>query len=156
YYYNSDVAADVSPVTTAEVKRGDVVATVEASGTLQAVTTVQVGTQVSGTIKSLNADFNSRVHKGEVIAELDPSLFETQVAQEQATVQRLKSEAERAKVQADDAQVKLRRARELSAQELIAKSDLDAAESTANAATAAVKAANSQVTQATASLNQAQ
>ena len=156
YYYRSDVDADVSPVTTAEVKRGDVVATVEASGTLQAVTTVQVGTQVSGSIKTLNADFNSRVRKGEVIAELDPSLFQTQVAQEQATVQRLKSEAERARVQADDAQVKLRRARELADQELIARSDLDAAQSTADAATAAVKSADSQVTQANASLNQAQ
>ncbi|HEY1306101.1 MAG TPA: efflux RND transporter periplasmic adaptor subunit [Vicinamibacterales bacterium] len=156
FYYRSDVDADVSPVTTAEVKRGDVVATVEASGTLQAVTTVQVGTQVSGTIKTLNADFNSRVRKGEVIAELDPSLFQTQVAQEQATVQRLKSEAERARVQADDAQVKLRRARELAAQELIAQSDFDAAQSTADAAAAAVKSADSQVTQANASLNQAQ
>ncbi|HKE84937.1 MAG TPA: efflux RND transporter periplasmic adaptor subunit [Vicinamibacterales bacterium] len=156
YYYRSDVDADVSPVTTVEVKRGDVVATVEASGTLQAVTTVQVGTQVSGTIKTLNADFNSRVRKGQVIAELDPSLFQTQVAQEQATVQRLKSEAERARVQADDAQVKLRRARELSAQQLIARSDLDAAQSTADAAAAAVKSADSQVTQANASLSQAQ
>src|SRR5215510_12869045 len=156
YYYRSDVDADVSPVTTAEVKRGDVVATVEASGTLQAVTTVQVGTQVSGTIKTLNADFNSRVHKDQVITELDPSLFQTQVAQEQATVQRLKSEAERARVQADDAQVKLRRARELDAQQLIARSDLDAAQSTADAAAAAVKSADSQVTQANASLNQAQ
>src|SRR5262245_9142088 len=156
YYYRSDVDADVSPVTTAEVKRGDVVASVEASGTLQAVTTVQVGTQVSGTIKTLNADFNSRVRKGEVIAELDPSLFQTQVAQEQATVQRLKSEAERARVQADDAKVKLSRARELAEQQLIARSDLDAAQSTADAATAAVKSADSQVTQANASLSQAQ
>src|SRR5262249_413521 len=82
--------------------------------------------------------------------------FETQVAQEKATVLRLQSEAEKARVQSDDAQVKLRRARELSAQQLIAKSDLDAAESTANAATAAVKSADAQVTQAQASVTQAQ
>jgi len=156
YYYDDDAAANTPPVTTAEVTRGDIVSTVDASGTLEAVTTVQVGTQVSGTIKKLNADFNTRVHKGEVIAELDPSLFETQVAQEQATVQRLKSEAERARVQADDAQTKLRRARDLSDKQLIARSDLDAAESTANAAGAAVKAAAAQITQAQASLNQAQ
>ena len=52
------------------------------------MTTVEVGTQVSGTIKTLGADFNSQVRKGQVVAELDPSLFETQVAQEQATVAR--------------------------------------------------------------------
>jgi HlyD family secretion protein len=156
YYYRDDVEAEAPPVTTAEVTRGDVVSTVDASGTLEAVTTVQVGTQVSGTIKKLNADFNSRVRKGEVIAELDPSLFETQVAQEQATVQRLKSDAERARVQSEDAQTKLRRARDLAEKQLIARSDLDAADTTASAADAAVKSAGAQITQAQASLNQAQ
>ena len=155
-YYRGEVDADVPPVTTAEVTRGTIISTVEATGTLEAVTTVEVGTQVSGTIKRLLADFNSRVHKGEVIAELDSSLFDTQVAQEQATLQRLQSDGERARVQADDAQVKLRRARELWAQQLIAKSDLDAADSTARAADAAVKSADAQVTQAQASLTQAQ
>lgn len=154
-YYRDDVEADVPPVTTVEVTRGDIVSTVDATGTLEAVTTVAVGTQVSGTIKRLGADFNSHVRKGDVIAELDPSLFETQVAQEQATRQRLKSEAEKARVQAQDADVKFRRARELAAQQLIARSDLDAAESTANAAQAAVKSADAQVSQAEASLNQA-
>ncbi|HEY7185003.1 MAG TPA: efflux RND transporter periplasmic adaptor subunit [Vicinamibacterales bacterium] len=156
YYYDDDAAANAPPVTTAEVTRGDIVSTVEASGTLEAVTTVQVGTQVSGTIRKLNADFNSRVRKGDVIAELDPSLFETQVAQEKATVERLKSEAERARVQSEDAQTKLRRARELSDRQLIARSDLDAADSTASAAEAAVKSAAAQITQAQASLNQSQ
>jgi HlyD family secretion protein len=111
YYYRGDVAATAPPVTTAAVTRGSVVATVEATGTLEAVTTVEVGTQASGTIKSLGADFNSRVHKGQIIAQLDPSLFETQVAQERATVQRLTSEVDRARVQAEDAELKLRRAR---------------------------------------------
>jgi len=155
-YYRDEVDANVSPVTTAEVTRGAIVSTVEATGTLEAVTTVEVGTQVSGTIKRLLADFNSHVRKGEVIAELDSSLFDTQVAQEKATLQRLQSDGERARVQADDAQVKLRRARELWAQQLIAKSDLDAADSTARAADAAVKSADAQATQAQASLNQAQ
>jgi HlyD family secretion protein len=71
------------------------------------VTTVEVGTQVSGTIKTLGADFNSKVRKGEIVAELDSSLFETQVAQEQATMTRLRAEVERACVQAADAKVKL-------------------------------------------------
>ena len=156
YYYRSDVAAEAPTLNTAEVTQGAVVATVEATGTLEAVTTVEVGTQVSGTIKTLGADFNSQVRQGQVIARLDPSLFDTQVAQERATVTRLNAEVERARVQADDAQVKLRRARELAAQQLIAQSDLDAAVSTANAADAAVKSANAQLVQAQASLNQAQ
>ncbi len=155
-YYRSDVAAEAPTLNTAEVTQGDVVATVEATGTLEAVTTVEVGTQVSGTIKTLGADFNTQVRKGQVIAELDPSLFDTQVAQEQATVARLKAEVDRSKVQAEDAKVKLGRAKELSEQELIARSDYDAAQSTANAADASVKSAEAQLVQAQASLNQAQ
>jgi HlyD family secretion protein len=156
YYYRSDVTAEAPTLNTAEVTRGDVVATVEATGTLAAVTTVEVGTQVSGTIKTLSADFNTRVKKGQVVAELDPSLFDTQVAQERATVTRLRAELERSRVQAEDANVKLGRARDLAEKELIARSDLDAASSTANAAAAAVKSAEAQLLQAQASLNQAQ
>src|SRR6266545_7016131 len=63
---------------TATVSRGSVVQGIDATGRLQAVTTVQVGSQVSGTIKTLNADFNSQVKKGQVVAELEPSLFQTQ------------------------------------------------------------------------------
>ena len=156
FYYRSDVAAEAPTLSTAEVTQGDVVATVEATGTLEAVTTVEVGSQVSGTIKTLGADFNSQVRQGQVIAQLDPSLFDTQVAQERATVSRLNAEVERARVQAEDAKVKLGRAKDLAAQELIAKSDLDAAVSTANAADASVKSADAQLLQAQASLNQAQ
>jgi HlyD family secretion protein len=60
--------------------------TVGATGTLQAVTTVQVGTQVSGTIQALYADFNSLVKKGQVLARLDPSLFQTQIEQARANL----------------------------------------------------------------------
>ena len=154
-YYRSDVAAEAPTLNTAEVTEGDVIATVEASGRLEAVTTVEVGTQVSGTIKTLGADFNSQVRKGQVVAELDPSLFETQVAQERATVARLKAEVERVRVQAADARIKLGRARELSEKDLIARSDLDAAKSTADAADASVQSAEAQLVQAQASLNQA-
>ena len=70
YYYTRDVKAEAPAFTTAEVSRGDVISTVEATGTLEAVTTVQVGSQVSGTISALHADFNSKVKQGQVIAEL--------------------------------------------------------------------------------------
>ena len=156
YYYRDDVAATAPAFSTGEVTRGDIISTVEATGTLEAVTTVQVGSQVSGTIKALYADFNSRVRRNQIIAELDPSLFETQVEQAKATVVRLQADADRARVQAEDARVKLRRARELFAQQLVPKSDLETADSNARVAESSVKSADAQIVQAQASLNQAQ
>lgn len=71
--------------TTAPVRRQTISKTISATGALQAVTTVQVGTQVSGTISELDADFNSQVHKGQVIARLEPSQFQAQLAQANAS-----------------------------------------------------------------------
>jgi HlyD family secretion protein len=156
FYYRRDVAAEAPLFTTAEVSRGDVVSTVEATGTLEAVTTVQVGSQVSGTISALHADFNSKVRKGQIIAQLDSSLFQTQVDQARATVARLRAEADRARVQATDAELKLKRALELFDRQLIPATDRETAESTARSADAAVKSAEAQVVQAQASLDQAQ
>src|SRR5438477_242065 len=69
---------------TASVSRGDIREVVEATGTINAVTTVQVGSQVSGTIAQLFADFNSRVKKGQVVAQIDPALFQANLLQAQA------------------------------------------------------------------------
>jgi HlyD family secretion protein len=155
-YYRTANASAGPALTTAAVSRGAVVETVAATGALEAVTTVQVGTQVSGTIKALYADYNSRVRKGQIIAQLEPSLFETQVEGARATVVRLEAERERARVQLTDANIKLRRARELAAAQLIAASEFEAAEATARQAEAALHAAEAQVVQARASLNQSQ
>jgi HlyD family secretion protein len=141
---------------TAAVTRGTVVETVDATGTLQAVTTVQVGTQVSGTIKALHADFNSNVRRGQIIAELEPSLFQAQVEQARASIVRLQADARRAIVQNDDAQQKLKRARELSERSLIPASELETAQATARQTEAAVEAAEAQIVQARASLHQAE
>src|SRR5690242_3601133 len=73
-------------VTTLKVSRGDIIDGVGATGTLQAVTTVSVGTQVSGIVQDLNADFNSIVKKGQVIARLDPSLMNTALETAQANL----------------------------------------------------------------------
>src|SRR3954452_7149833 len=78
-------------VTKSAVTRGDSVKTVGATGTLQAVTTVQVGSQVSGNISFLGADFNSIVKKGQVIARLDPSLFDAQLQQARANLQQTRA-----------------------------------------------------------------
>src|SRR6478735_6079154 len=75
---------------TARVDRGTIRQTVSATGTLQTVTTVQVGSQVSGTISALYADFNSNVKKGQVIAQLDPSVSKAQVEQARANLEQSK------------------------------------------------------------------
>src|SRR5215472_15757260 len=82
-YYRFRTGPEIQ-VQTAPLSRGDITDTVGATGTLQAVTTVQVGSQVSGNISFLGADFNSIVRKGQVIAKLDPSLFEAQLQQAKA------------------------------------------------------------------------
>src|SRR6202045_3049687 len=76
---------------TAKVERGDIHDVVEATGTINSVITVQVGSQVSGSIAKLNADFNSRVHKGDIVALIDPALFKGAVLQ--ATADLKNSEA---------------------------------------------------------------
>jgi HlyD family secretion protein len=82
---------------TAEVQRGDISITVTATGALEAVTTVQVGSQVSGTILALYADFNDLVKKGQIIAQLDPTFLKAQVAQAQADLEKAKASAELSK-----------------------------------------------------------
>ena len=154
YYYHRPVPPPV--VTTAPANRGDIVEAVGATGTLQAVTTVQVGTQVSGTISQLNADFNSLVHKGEVLARLDPSLFQTQLEQARANLVRSQADVERLRVTLDDARTKLNRAQELSKRSLIPQTDLETAQVDVSAAEAQIRSSQAQVTQAQASLNQNQ
>jgi len=156
YYYRTHHAANGPVPVTAAVTRGDVIAKVDATGTLAAVTTVQVGSQVSGTIKALHADYNSKVKKGQVVAELDPSLFQTQVEQARATLIKAESDADRSKVELDDATVKAKRAQELYDQKLISRNDLDTAVSTAKQDAAALKSAQAQLTQTRAALNQTQ
>src|SRR5204862_8111927 len=118
---SGEIQVNTSPVT-----RGEIVDTVGSTGTLQAVTTVQVGSQVSGNISWLGADFNSIVKKGQVVARLDPSLFQAQVDQSkanlikaQADVARAQAEVQRNRVAVVDAQQKYTRAKELSAKQLL-------------------------------------
>jgi HlyD family secretion protein len=140
----------------APVTRGDVVEVVGATGTLQAVTTVQVGSQVSGTIQNLYADFNSVVHKGQVIARLDPSAFEARVGQARANLISARANVERAKATVEDTRQKYERAKQLAAEKLLPQSDLETAKANYEGAVAQVKAAEAAVSQAVAGLNQAQ
>jgi HlyD family secretion protein len=140
---------------TAELDRGRVVAKVTATGTLSALVTVQVGSQVSGRIATLNADFNSPVKKGQVIALIDPQLFQAAVEQAQANVVAAEGNLARAQAQAADADRQLRRTRELADRKLVALADLDTAQANADGAAASVKAAQGGLAQARAALSQA-
>jgi HlyD family secretion protein len=155
-YYQYRNEPEAPTVLTAAVTRGDIIEAVGATGTLQAVTTVQVGTQVSGTIQDLYADFNSLVRKGQVVARLDPSLFQTQIEQARANLIRAQADLERLKVALDDGRTKLTRARELWQRQLIPQSELEAADVTVRSAEAQLRSAQAQVTQAEASLHQAE
>src|SRR5215471_4372561 len=97
-YYISHNGQQIS-VQTAPITRGDIVDSVASTGTLQPVISVTVGSQVSGNISWLGADFNSIVKKGQVIAKLDPTLFESQVAQAKAQLEQTKAALENAKAQ---------------------------------------------------------
>jgi HlyD family secretion protein len=120
------------------------------------VTTVQVGSQVSGTIQQLLADFNSTVKKGQVIARLDPALFKARVAQAQANLVSSRADVERARAAIADAKQKYERARELAKQALLPEADLESAKSVFDAAEAQLQANEAAVSQAQAALNQAQ
>ena len=153
YTTRGDAAARV---VTSPVTRGDIVQVVSATGTVEAVTTVQVGSQVSGTVSWLGADFNSIVRKGQVIAKLDPALFDAQVQQSRANVTKARAGVESARVQLADAEQTFTRATELAARQLLAASALDAAKVRVDSASADVRSAQAQVVQAQAALDQNQ
>ena len=143
-------------VNVAQISRGDIIDGVGATGTLQAVTTVTVGTQVSGIVQDLYADFNDIVTKGKVIARLDPSILETQVETAKANLVNAQANLERQKVAVADAESKLVRAKELASRQLINKVDLENAEVTLKQAEAQLKSTQSSIVQAEASVNKAQ
>lgn len=157
FHANSAVNVTTSPVTS-----GPIVRHIIATGTLQAITTVQVGAQVSGTIQELDADFNSIVHAGQVIAKIDPALFEASVNQTQAALGQARATLAQtqagivgAQTAVEDARIKLKRAEELSAKQLIPQSDLDAARIAMDSAAADLKSAQAQTVQAQAAVDQA-
>ncbi|PYQ40760.1 MAG: efflux RND transporter periplasmic adaptor subunit [Acidobacteria bacterium] len=141
---------------TTTVDRGDIVDVVGATGTLQAVTTVQVGSQVSGTVDSLGADFNSRVKKDQVVARLETSTFDARLSQARANLVAARANVEKAKSTVADTKQKYERAKELSAQQLLPEADLETAKSNYDGAVAALQGAVAAVSQSAASVQQAQ
>jgi HlyD family secretion protein len=141
---------------TEKVSRGDIVMTVTSTGTVNPVTTVLVGTQVSGTIKEIYVDFNSAVRKGQLIARIDTSLFDAQVNQARANVFSARANLEKAEATLVDAKRTMDRNKELFSKNLVARSDLDTAETNHETARASVSAAKAQVAQTEAALRVAE
>ncbi|HWF02385.1 MAG TPA: efflux RND transporter periplasmic adaptor subunit [Candidatus Angelobacter sp.] len=146
---------------TEKVQKGDIQNVVQATGTINAVTTVQVGSQVSGTIQTLFADFNSHVKKNQVIAQIDPSLFQgallqakADLADAQANLVVSKANLDKANAAAVQAKLDFNRYTTLAAEGVVPTQQLDTARATSQSADAAVGAAKAQVTQAAAEVQQ--
>ena len=123
---------------TQSVDRGDVVQAITANGTLSPVTLVQVGTQVSGTVQKIYADYNDQVTEGQVLAELDPSLLSAKVKQGEATLQNAQATLALARST-------LRRNQSLFEKKLLSGAELETAEERVNVAAAEVKLAEAQL-----------
>jgi HlyD family secretion protein len=147
--------------TTAKVFKGDLKDEVQATGTINAVTTVQVGSQVSGTISEIDADFNAKVKKGQIIARIDPSIFQGQLLQAQADLANAVANVTAAKAgvaKAEAASVQSRqdyqRTLGLANAGVVAQQQLDAAKATDDSNRAAVNAAKAALLQADAQRKQ--
>jgi len=146
---------------TAKVERGGINDVVEATGTINAVITVQVGSQVSGTIAKLNVDFNSRVHKGDIVALIDPALFQGALLQASADLENAKANLaaaranlEKAKANAVQAKADYERTVALKNEGVSSQQQLDLAKATYESAVATVNGAVANVTQAEAQVTQ--
>ena len=146
---------------TARVERGEIRDVVEATGTINAVITVQVGSQVSGTIAKLNADFNSRVHKGDVVALIDPALFRGALLQATADLENAKANLaaadanlSKAKAALVQAKADYDRAVQLTHDGVMTQQQLDLARANNDSARAAVEGADAAVVQAKAQVSQ--
>lgn len=148
---------------TAKVERGEIQDVVEATGTINSVITVQVGSQVSGSIAKLNADFNSRVHKGDIVALIDPALFKGALLQatadlknSEANLAAARANLEKAKAALVQTRADYDRAVGLTKDGVMSQQQLDLAKSNYDAANASADAAAANITQAEAQISQKQ
>ena len=146
---------------TAKVERGDIHDVVDATGTINAVILVQVGSQVSGTIAKLNVDFNSRVHKGDIVALIDPALFQGALLQASADLDNAKANLvaakanlEKAKATSLQTKADFDRTARLTTDKIMSQQQLDLAKANYDSANAGVGAAAANVTQAEAQVSQ--
>lgn len=140
---------------TAEAQRGRIEAGVTATGTLNAVTTVQVGTYVSGRIKEIHADFNSKVRRGELIAKVDPAPFVVKVQQAEARLATARARVQKARAELAFRQANIERQRRLLAKSIVSQDDFDAATNQHAQAVSQIALEEASVDEAKASLAEA-
>lgn len=143
-------AAD-SGYRTAPVQRGDIRVAISATGTLSAISTVDVGSQISGQVTQVLADFNDHVREGQVLARIDPSTYEAQIAQGTAAANSARATLASAQAAVRNADIDYARKDSLSQQQLVARSDVDLARAARDQARAQAKAAQAQIGQQVAS-----
>ena len=141
---------------TAVIERGSIVSVVTATGSINPVVSVQVGTQVSGMIKSLHADFNSIVKAGDVVAVIDPEPFRARRDQAASNLEMAKANVGRARNEQAQRQRELKRAKSLAEQQFVSQNDVDMAVTNAQGADAQVNVSIAQMKQAEAALNAAE
>jgi HlyD family secretion protein len=153
-FFNFTAKEEKSEFRTEKVRRGNLIQTVTASGTVNPVNTVLVGTQVSGTISHIYADFNSAVKKGRLIAEIDPSIFHAKLEQAKANLLQARAGLQKAEAEHLNAKRDMDRKRSLFSKEIVPKSELDESETDYALAKAQVTIAKAQIAQAEAALKQ--
>jgi HlyD family secretion protein len=143
------------PFVTQSIETRDIEETIESSGKLRPLTEVKVGTQISGRVVKVHVDFNDKVKKGDLLAEIDPRLFGAQVSQATGQLGAARAQLDRARAARQSASVVLERTRELKSQSIASQAELDQAQSAFDVAGADVTAASAQVERLEAELDSA-
>ena len=154
-FFNGERKAPVR-YRTAVVERGSIVSVVTATGSINPVVSVQVGTQVSGMIKSLHADFNSVVKAGDIVATIDPEPFRARRDQAASNLEMAKANVARARTEQTQRRRELDRAKSLVSQQFVSQNDVDVAITNSQGADAQVNVSMAQVKQAEAALSAAE
>ena len=150
-WFQRDAGPSASGYRTAPIERGDIRVGISATGTLAAISTVDVGSQISGQVTEVLADFNDQVRQGQVLARIDPSTYEAQIAQGNASAAAARAGLATAQASLRNAEADYARKAELGSRQLVATSDIDLARASRDQARAQVEAARAQITQQLAS-----
>lgn len=151
YFLQRDAGADTGTWRTVEVEQGDIRVAISATGTLSAISTVVVGSQISGQVTDVLVDFNDKVEKGQVIARIDPSTYQAQIEQGSAQIASARASLAQAQANLKNAELDYARKSELGGRQLVARSDVDLARAALDQARAQVASSQAQINQQEAS-----
>jgi HlyD family secretion protein len=154
YWQHKKTVANTPRYRTARVERGDVIQTVRATGTIQPIKLVDVGTQVNGPIRKLYVDYNSLVKTGDLVAQIDSTTYEARLAQDRASLIQSQANVEQTRAKLVQAEKELERARKLTAREMLSQAELDTSVAAHDSLVAQLKVVEAEVSQAEAVLQQ--